>query len=153
MSFVAAADYNNMGKFLNRILGMEVQQQNAVFQYFSDTLAAVIQEAKKSGRYDMGILGKTHVILHFQKQNWGRRHLIFLIIQSAFCSEKFLKAISSVCPEGWISVMFKYLPVLFFFFRSGLRWWESEEGRLQEISDTGLHYCWTCGTIHRMYTC
>uniref|UniRef100_A0AAQ5YP78 Protein strawberry notch homolog 1 n=1 Tax=Amphiprion ocellaris TaxID=80972 RepID=A0AAQ5YP78_AMPOC len=30
-------DYNNMGKFLNRILGMEVQQQNALFQYFSDT--------------------------------------------------------------------------------------------------------------------
>uniref|UniRef100_A0A8D0AA08 Protein strawberry notch homolog 1 n=1 Tax=Sander lucioperca TaxID=283035 RepID=A0A8D0AA08_SANLU len=50
-------DYNNMGKFLNRILGMEVQQQNALFQYFSDTLAAVIQEAKKNGRYDMGILG------------------------------------------------------------------------------------------------
>ncbi|XP_008296811.1 protein strawberry notch homolog 1 isoform X2 [Stegastes partitus] len=49
-------DYNNMGKFLNRILGMEVQQQNALFQYFSDTLAAVIQEAKKNGRYDMGIL-------------------------------------------------------------------------------------------------
>lgn len=49
-------DYNNMGKFLNRILGMQVQQQNALFQYFSDTLAAVIQEAKKNGRYDMGIL-------------------------------------------------------------------------------------------------
>uniref|UniRef100_A0A4W6D942 Protein strawberry notch homolog 2 n=1 Tax=Lates calcarifer TaxID=8187 RepID=A0A4W6D942_LATCA len=51
-------DYNNIGKFLNRILGMEVQQQNALFQYFSDTLGAVIQEAKKNGRYDMGILGK-----------------------------------------------------------------------------------------------
>ncbi|CAN9504579.1 unnamed protein product [Ophioblennius macclurei] len=49
-------DYNNIGKFLNRILGMEVQQQNALFQYFSETLAAVIQEAKKNGRYDMGIL-------------------------------------------------------------------------------------------------
>ncbi|XP_061118634.1 protein strawberry notch homolog 1 isoform X1 [Conger conger] len=49
-------DYNNMGKFLNRILGMEVQQQNALFQYFSDTLTAVIQNAKKNGRYDMGIL-------------------------------------------------------------------------------------------------
>uniref|UniRef100_A0A3P8W2D1 Protein strawberry notch homolog 1 n=1 Tax=Cynoglossus semilaevis TaxID=244447 RepID=A0A3P8W2D1_CYNSE len=49
-------DYNNIGKFLNRILGMEVQQQNALFQYFSDTLSAVIQEAKKNGRYDMGIL-------------------------------------------------------------------------------------------------
>ncbi|KAL4646616.1 hypothetical protein GN956_G10106 [Arapaima gigas] len=50
------ADYNNIGKFLNRILGMEVQQQNALFQYFSDTLTAVIQNAKKNGRYDMGIL-------------------------------------------------------------------------------------------------
>ncbi|KAG7280140.1 LOW QUALITY PROTEIN: hypothetical protein CRUP_003767 [Coryphaenoides rupestris] len=49
-------DYNNIGKFLNRILGMEVQQQNALFQYFADTLAAVIQEAKRNGRYDMGIL-------------------------------------------------------------------------------------------------
>ncbi|XP_064424224.1 protein strawberry notch homolog 1 isoform X2 [Latimeria chalumnae] len=49
-------DYNNIGKFLNRILGMEVHQQNALFQYFSDTLTAVIQNAKKNGRYDMGIL-------------------------------------------------------------------------------------------------
>uniref|UniRef100_A0A4W3IVF5 Protein strawberry notch homolog 1 n=1 Tax=Callorhinchus milii TaxID=7868 RepID=A0A4W3IVF5_CALMI len=51
------SDYNNIGKFLNRILGMEVHQQNALFQYFSDTLSAVIQNAKKNGRYDMGILG------------------------------------------------------------------------------------------------
>uniref|UniRef100_A0A8B9C2R9 Protein strawberry notch homolog 1 n=1 Tax=Anser brachyrhynchus TaxID=132585 RepID=A0A8B9C2R9_9AVES len=51
-------DYNNIGKFLNRILGMEVHQQNALFQYFSDTLNAVIQNAKKNGRYDMGILGE-----------------------------------------------------------------------------------------------
>lgn len=57
------ADYNNIGKFLNRILGMEVQQQNALFQYFSDTLAAVIQEAKKNGRFDMGILGKIDFLL------------------------------------------------------------------------------------------
>ncbi|GCB83949.1 hypothetical protein scyTo_0024657, partial [Scyliorhinus torazame] len=54
-------DYNNIGKFLNRILGMEVHQQNALFQYFSDTLSAVIQNAKKNGRYDMGILGKSLV--------------------------------------------------------------------------------------------
>lgn len=51
-------DYNNIGKFLNRILGMEVHQQNALFQNFADTLSAVIQNAKKTGRYDMGILGK-----------------------------------------------------------------------------------------------
>lgn len=57
-------DYNNIGKFLNRILGMEVHQQNALFQYFSDTLTAVIQEAKKNGRYDMGILGKIIFIIN-----------------------------------------------------------------------------------------
>lgn len=55
--FCFFTDYNNIGKFLNRILGMEVHQQNALFQYFSDTLTAVIQNAKKNGRYDMGILG------------------------------------------------------------------------------------------------
>ncbi|XP_031433049.1 protein strawberry notch homolog 1 isoform X2 [Clupea harengus] len=49
-------DYNNIGKFLNRILGMAVQQQNSLFQYFADTLTAVISNAKKNGRYDMGIL-------------------------------------------------------------------------------------------------
>ncbi|KAL3856506.1 hypothetical protein ACJMK2_011256 [Sinanodonta woodiana] len=49
-------DYNNISKFLNRMLGMEVEIQNALFQYFSSTLTAIILEAKKSGRWDMGIL-------------------------------------------------------------------------------------------------
>lgn len=44
---------------------MEVHQQNALFQYFADTLGAVIQEAKKNGRYDMGILGKSVFIQFF----------------------------------------------------------------------------------------
>uniref|UniRef100_A0A4W3IYA1 Protein strawberry notch homolog 1 n=1 Tax=Callorhinchus milii TaxID=7868 RepID=A0A4W3IYA1_CALMI len=57
------SDYNNIGKFLNRILGMEVHQQNALFQYFSDTLSAVIQNAKKNGRYDMGILVRVTALL------------------------------------------------------------------------------------------
>lgn len=61
MDSLPPSDYNNIGKFLNRILGMAVQQQNALFQYFSDTLAAVIQEAKKNGRFDLGILGKLSV--------------------------------------------------------------------------------------------
>uniref|UniRef100_A0A673ZTR0 Protein strawberry notch homolog 1 n=1 Tax=Salmo trutta TaxID=8032 RepID=A0A673ZTR0_SALTR len=53
---ILSLDKGETGKFLNRILGMAVQEQNALFQYFSDTLAAVIQNAKKNGRYDMGIL-------------------------------------------------------------------------------------------------
>ena len=35
---------------------MHVEKQNLLFKYFSDTLAAIIQQAKRSGRYDQGIL-------------------------------------------------------------------------------------------------
>merc|ERR1719474_1753417 len=48
--------YNDMSKFLNRILGMHVEKQNLLFKYFSDTLAAIISQAKRSGKYDQGIL-------------------------------------------------------------------------------------------------
>jgi hypothetical protein len=43
---------------VNRILGMPVDLQNRLFKYFTDTLNAIITQAKKSGRFDMGILGK-----------------------------------------------------------------------------------------------
>ncbi|KFM82075.1 Protein strawberry notch-like protein, partial [Stegodyphus mimosarum] len=49
-------DYNNMSKFMNRILGLPVELQNSLFKYFTDTLDAVIAQAKKAGRYDLGIL-------------------------------------------------------------------------------------------------
>ncbi|XP_067824441.1 protein strawberry notch homolog 2-like isoform X1 [Heptranchias perlo] len=43
-------------KFLNRILGLEVHKQNALFQYFTDTFDYLIEKDKKDGKYDMGIL-------------------------------------------------------------------------------------------------
>ncbi|KGL84549.1 Protein strawberry notch 2, partial [Tinamus guttatus] len=43
-------------KFLNRILGLEVDKQNMLFQYFSDTFDYLIDKDKKEGKYDMGIL-------------------------------------------------------------------------------------------------
>ncbi|XP_048197755.1 protein strawberry notch homolog 2 isoform X2 [Perognathus longimembris pacificus] len=46
----------SIAKFLNRILGLEVHKQNALFQYFSDTFDHLIEADKKEGRYDMGIL-------------------------------------------------------------------------------------------------
>uniref|UniRef100_A0A2M4B9D3 Putative nuclear helicase mop-3/sno dead-box superfamily n=1 Tax=Anopheles marajoara TaxID=58244 RepID=A0A2M4B9D3_9DIPT len=49
-------DYNNISKFLNRILGMPVELQNRLFKYFTDTLEATIAQAKKRGRFDLGIL-------------------------------------------------------------------------------------------------
>jgi hypothetical protein len=49
-------DYNSINKFLNRLLGCPVELQNAIFTFFSDCLAAVILEAKRTGKWDMGIL-------------------------------------------------------------------------------------------------
>ena len=46
-----------MTKFLNRLLGLNVELQNALFKYFSDTMEAVIKDAKRTGRYDSGIIG------------------------------------------------------------------------------------------------
>nr|XP_025148568.1 protein strawberry notch homolog 2 isoform X1 [Bubalus bubalis]XP_025148569.1 protein strawberry notch homolog 2 isoform X1 [Bubalus bubalis]XP_025148570.1 protein strawberry notch homolog 2 isoform X1 [Bubalus bubalis] len=46
----------SISKFLNRILGLEVHKQNALFQYFSDTFDHLIAADKREGKYDMGIL-------------------------------------------------------------------------------------------------
>merc|ERR1719361_2206612 len=48
--------HNDMSKFLNRILGMKVEKQNALFKYFADTLNAIINQAKRRGMYNEGIL-------------------------------------------------------------------------------------------------
>lgn len=56
------SDYTNMSQFLNRILGIPVELQNAMFKYFTDTLDAIVSEAKRAGHYDLGILGE--VSLH-----------------------------------------------------------------------------------------
>ena len=50
-------DCTNISRFLNRILGMTVSLQNNLFQYFTDTLSEIIKEAKRSGRWDEGIVG------------------------------------------------------------------------------------------------
>uniref|UniRef100_A0A1I8EFT4 Uncharacterized protein n=1 Tax=Wuchereria bancrofti TaxID=6293 RepID=A0A1I8EFT4_WUCBA len=43
-------------KFLNRLLGLPVHAQNALFQYFSDIVAELVAQAKHDGTYDMGIM-------------------------------------------------------------------------------------------------
>lgn len=58
MYSIFVADFNNMSKFLNRILGIRVKLQNALFKYFTDTLEAIIFQAKRTGKWDMGILGE-----------------------------------------------------------------------------------------------
>lgn len=56
----------DISRFLNRILGMPVQLQNHLFEQFMDTMENVIERAKKSGKFEMGIMGKRKNILsHF----------------------------------------------------------------------------------------
>lgn len=52
------SDRTDIAKFLNRILGLPVKLQNQLFKYFTDTMEAKIEDAKKMGTYDMGIMGE-----------------------------------------------------------------------------------------------
>ena len=49
-------DYSVM-KFFNRMLGMKVEMQRLLFEYFTSTKARIIQEAKRNGLFDRGIVG------------------------------------------------------------------------------------------------
>ncbi len=60
-------DHNSMSRFLNRILGIRVQMQNSLFRFFSDVLNAVIVNARRSGSWDLGILGKNHCFVLINK--------------------------------------------------------------------------------------
>jgi hypothetical protein len=53
-----------MSRFLNRILGIRVQMQNILFRFFSDVLNTVIVDARRSGSWDLGILGKIKFVYH-----------------------------------------------------------------------------------------
>ncbi|KAF0300640.1 Protein strawberry notch [Amphibalanus amphitrite] len=65
---------------------MPVDLQNRLFKYFTDTLSAIVTQAKKTGRYDMGILDlgsqegsvrrtKLRVYLHKHATGTGRTEL------------------------------------------------------------------------------
>lgn len=55
-----SANTNPMPKFLNRLLGMrvDVDLQNQLFEYFTNTLNRSIEIAKQDNKYDLGTLGK-----------------------------------------------------------------------------------------------
>ena len=55
---LSGPDATNLTKFLNRLLGVPVKLQNQLFNYFTDTLAVLVQQAKRMGKWDGGILGE-----------------------------------------------------------------------------------------------
>jgi len=111
--------YNEMSKFLNRILGMHVEKQNLLFKYFSDTLAAIIQQAKRSGRYDQGILDvgmtqedhvelvKTHTFLRKHATGKAKIELHVLQVERGMSWEQAIekdKELANTDNEGfWLS--------------------------------------------------
>ena len=55
---LSGPDATNLTKFLNRLLGVPVKLQNQLFNYFTDTLTVLVQQAKRMGKWDGGILGE-----------------------------------------------------------------------------------------------
>ncbi|CAN0139666.1 unnamed protein product, partial [Discosporangium mesarthrocarpum] len=45
----------DVGRFLNRMLGLELGRQSYLFQVFSDTLDSLVMKARSEGQYDEGI--------------------------------------------------------------------------------------------------
>jgi hypothetical protein len=48
-------DEHNVPRFLNRILALEVDEQNALFDYFADLFDQTVRYAKASGTFDEGV--------------------------------------------------------------------------------------------------
>lgn len=46
---------SDVGRFLNRILGLSVEKQNLMFSYFCECLHATIETSKREGRYSEGV--------------------------------------------------------------------------------------------------
>lgn len=53
-------------RFLNRLLGMRLSCQEAVTEFFYDTLDAVVKHAKRAGQYDLGIKNYSGREVRFQ---------------------------------------------------------------------------------------
>src|SRR6185295_19995120 len=48
-------DEYNVPRFLNRVLALEVEQQNALFDYFADLFDQTVRYAKANGTFDEGV--------------------------------------------------------------------------------------------------
>ena len=50
-------DCFKLTRFLNRILGLKVDHQNSMYNYFHCILITLVVKAKKENKFDLGILG------------------------------------------------------------------------------------------------
>ncbi len=69
-------DQYNVPRFLNRILALDVEEQNALFDYFADLFDQTVRYAKASGTFDEGVtdiralaikVAKPPVVVHIDR--------------------------------------------------------------------------------------
>ncbi|KAH9315300.1 hypothetical protein KI387_023927, partial [Taxus chinensis] len=53
---ILETDMHDVGRFLNRILGILPDMQNRLFEYFSSILDILVHDARKEGEFDSGIV-------------------------------------------------------------------------------------------------
>ena len=97
-----------MSRFLNRILGLEVELQNCSFAYFTESRSVVVQQAKRSERCDEGILGKGRYYLslnvvctrncHFSSWFVSKEESVIAFAKLFFCGYSF--AVDGRVPFG-----------------------------------------------------
>ncbi len=52
---ISDGEKQNIVRFFNRLLSLEVNRQNALFEYFYKTYTETIEHLKASGKYDLGL--------------------------------------------------------------------------------------------------
>ncbi len=53
--FLKESEKQNIIRFFNRLLSLEVNRQNALFEYFYKTYTETVEHLKASGKYDLGL--------------------------------------------------------------------------------------------------
>lgn len=52
---ISESEKQNIVRFFNRLLSLEVDRQNALFEYFYKTYSETVEHLKASGKYDLGL--------------------------------------------------------------------------------------------------
>jgi hypothetical protein len=68
-------------QFLNRLLGLPIEEQDILFKFFSDTLDATISNLKSLGKYDNGIMS-------LQGQSISKKNEVVVLTDAAGASVK-----------------------------------------------------------------
>ena len=82
--FLKESEKQNIVRFFNRLLSLEVSRQNALFEYFYKTYTETVEHLKASGKYDLGLediraksvkIGREPQLIHRDSSTGATTHL------------------------------------------------------------------------------